>query len=110
MVGEMGPELVDLPPGAQVMPAGITEMMTGRPTRQPRSLFRQAGMRAPSAQTISNLLPEEIEGYQEMGRLAGIPEKAFEREFRSMVPMGQGGTRQARFTPRGTGRTRYGNR
>lgn len=110
LVGEMGPELVDLPPGAQVMPAGITEMMTGRPTRAPRSLFRQAGMRAPSAQTISNLLPEEIEVYQEMGRLAGIPEKAFEREFRSMVPMGQGGTRQARFTPRGTGRTRYGRR
>ena len=109
LVGEMGPELVDLPPGAQVMPAGITEMMTGRPTRAPRSLFRQAGMRAPSAQTIANLLPEEIEVYQEMGRLAGIPEKAFEREFRSMVPMGQGGTRQARFTPRGTGRTRYGS-
>jgi len=109
LVGEMGPELVDLPPGAQVMPAGITEMMTGRPTRAPRSLFRQAGMRAPSAQTIGNLLPEEIEVYQEMGRLAGIPEKAFEREFRSMVPMGQGGTRQARFTPRGTGRTRYGS-
>ena len=109
LVGEMGPELVDLPPGAQVMPAGITEMMTGRPTRAPRSLFRQAGMRAPSAQTIANLLPEEIEVYQEMGRLAGIPDKAFEREFRSMVPMGQGGTRQARFTPRGTGRTRYGS-
>ena len=109
LVGEMGPEVVDLPPGAQVMPAGITEMMTGRPTRRPRSLMRQAGMRAPSAQTISNLLPEEIEVYQEMGRLAGIPEKAFEREFRSMVPMGQGGTRQARFTPRGTGRTRYGS-
>ena len=108
-VGDMGPEVVDLPPGAQVMPAGITEMMTGRPTRRPRSLMRQAGMRAPSAQTISNLLPEEIEVYQEMGRLAGIPEKAFEREFRSMVPMGQGGTRQARFTPRGTGRTRYGS-
>ena len=110
LVGEEGPELVDLPPGAQVMPAGITEMMAGRPTRRPRSLFRQAGMRAPSAQTISNLLPEEIEVYQEMGRLAGIPEKAFEREFRSMVPMGQGGTNQARFTPRGTGRTRYGRR
>ena len=110
LVGEEGPELVDLPPGAQVMPAGITEMMTGRPTRRPRSLFRQAGMRAPSAQTIGNLLPEEIEVYQEMGRLAGIPDKAFEREFRSMVPMGQGGTNQARFTPRGTGRTRYGRR
>ena len=109
LVGEMGPEVVDLPPGAQVMPAGVSEMMTGRPTRQPRSLFRQAGMRAPSAQTIANLLPEEIEVYQEMGRLAGIPEKAFEREFRSMVPMGQGGTRQARFAPRRTGRTRYGS-
>ncbi len=109
-IGDMGPEVTDLPASAQVMPAGVSEMMTGRPTRQPRSLMRQAGMRAPSAQTISNLLPEEIEVYREMGRMAGIPEKAFEREFRSMVPMGQGGTRQARFTPRGTGRTRYGNR
>ena len=109
MVGEQGPELVDLPPGARVMPAGITEMLSGRPTRRPRSLFRPAGLRTPSAQTISNLLPEEIEVYQEMGRLAGIPEKAFEREFRSMVPMGQGGTSQARFTPRRTGRTRYGS-
>jgi hypothetical protein len=108
-VGDMGPEVTDLPPGAQVMPAGVSEMMTGRPTRAPRSLFRQAGMRAPSAQTISNLLPEEIEVYQEMGRLAGIPEKAFEREFRSMVPMGQGGTQQARFAPRRAGRTRYGS-
>jgi len=109
LVGEMGPDLVDLPPGAQVMPAGITEMLTGRPTRRPRSLMRPAGMRVPSAQTIGNLLPEETEMYQEMGRLAGIPEKAFEREFRSMVPMGRGGTNQARFTPRRTGRTRYGS-
>jgi len=107
--GGMGPEVTDLPIGAQTRPAGITEMLTGRPTRQPRSLMRPAGMRVPSAQTIGNLLPEEIEMYQEMGRLAGIPEKAFEREFRSMVPMGQGGTRQARFTPRRTGRTRYGS-
>ena len=109
LVGGMGPQVSDLPPSAQVMPAGITEVMSGRPTRAPRSLFRQAGMRAPSAQTISNLLPEEIGVYQEMGRLAGIPDKAFEREFQSMVPMGQGGTRQARFTPRRTGRTRYGS-
>ena len=108
MVGGMGPEVSDLPAEAQTMPAGVTEMLTGRPTRRPRSLFRPAGLRTPSAQTISNLLPEEIEVYQEMGRLAGIPEKAFEREFRSMVPMGQGGTSQARFTPRRTGRTRYG--
>jgi hypothetical protein len=108
-VGDMGPQVSDLPPDAQTMPAGIREVMSGRPTRAPRSLFRQAGMRAPSAQTISNLLPEEIGVYQEMGRLAGIPDKAFEREFQSMVPMGQGGTRQARFTPRSTGRTRYGS-
>ena len=108
-VGGMGPQVSDLPIGAQTMPAGITEIMSGRPTRAPRSLMRQAGMRAPSAQTISNLLPEEISVYQEMGRMAGIPDKAFEREFRSMVPMGQGGTRQARFTPRSTGRTRYGS-
>ena len=108
MVGEEGPELVDLPEGAQVYPAGVTELLAGRPTRRPRSLFRPAGMRVPSAQAISNLLPEEMEVYQELGRLAGIPEKAFEREFRSAVPMGRGGTRQARFTPRQTGRTRYG--
>ena len=108
-VGGMGPEVSDLPMDAQTMPAGIREVLSGRPTRAPRSLFRQAGMRAPSAQTISNLLPEEIGVYQEMGRLAGIPDKAFEREFQSMVPMGQGGTRQARFTPRSTGRTRYGS-
>ena len=107
--GGMGPEVTDLPLGAQSRPAGITEMLTGRPTRQPRSLMRPAGMRVPSAQTLGNLLPEEIEMYQEMGRLAGIPDKAFEREFRSMVPMGQGGTNQARFTPRRTGRTRYGS-
>ena len=108
MVGEAGPELVDLPEGAQVYPAGVTELLAGRPTRRPRSLFRPAGMRVPSAQAISNLLPEEMEVYQELGRLAGIPEKAFEREFRSAVPMGQGGTRQARFAPRRAGRTRYG--
>jgi len=110
-VGDMGPEVTDLPPGAQVMPAGVSEMLTGRPTRAPRSLFRQAGMRAPSAQTISNLIPSEIEAYQELALTkGGIGQVDFEREFRSMVPMGQGGTRQARFTPRGTGRTRYGNR
>ena len=67
-------------------------------------------MRAPSAQAISNLIPSEIAAYQEMALTqGGIGKADFEREFQSMVPMGQGGTRQARFTPRSTGRTRYGS-
>jgi hypothetical protein len=109
-VGDMGPEVTDLPLGAQTMPAGVSEMLTGRPTRRPRSLFRTAGLRAPSAQTISNLIPSEIEAYRELALTrGGIDQADFEREFRSMVPMGQGGTNQARFTPRRTGRTRYGS-
>jgi len=109
-VGDMGPEVTDLPLGAQTMPAGVSEMLTGRPTRRPRSLFRAAGLRAPSAQTISNLIPSEIEAYRELALTrGGIDQADFEREFRSMVPMGQGGTNQARFTPRRTGRTRYGS-
>ena len=111
MVGDMGPEVSDLPLGAQTNVAGVTEMLSGRPTRRPRSLFRTAGLRAPSAQTISNLIPSEIEAYQELALTkGGIGQADFEREFRSMVPMGQGGVNQARFTPRGTGRTRYGSR
>jgi hypothetical protein len=111
MVGGMGPEVSDLPLGAQTNVAGVTEMLSGRPTRRPRSLFRTAGLRAPSAQTISNLIPSEIEAYQELALTkGGIGQADFEREFRSMVPMGQGGVNQARFTPRGTGRTRYGSR
>ena len=111
MVGGMGPEVSDLPLGAQTNIAGVTEMLSGRPTRRPRSLFRTAGLRAPSAQTISNLIPSEIEAYQELALTkGGIGQADFEREFRSMVPMGQGGVNQARFTPRGTGRTRYGSR
>jgi len=109
-VGGMGPRVSDLPIGAQTNMAGITEIQSGRPTRAPRSLMRQAGMRAPSAQAISNLIPSEIAAYQEMALTqGGIGKADFEREFQSMVPMGQGGTRQARFTPRSTGRTRYGS-
>jgi hypothetical protein len=147
LVGEEGPELVNLPAGSEVVPADFTEAMmegrrprrmanggyvsgasfqnvgpstgtlygqeyprdypagvkqvlAGRPIEQPRSLFRPAGLTVPSAQAQRSLIPEEMEAYRELGRLTGIPEKAFEREFRSAVPGGVSRVEQPRFMPR----------
>ena len=147
LVGEEGPELVNLPAGSEVVPADFTEAMmegrrprrmqnggyvsgasfqnvgpstgtlygqeyprdypagvkqvlAGRPIEQPRSLFRPAGLTVPSAQAQRRLIPEEMEAYRELGRLTGIPEKAFEREFRSAVPGGVSRAEQPRFMPR----------
>jgi hypothetical protein len=147
LVGEEGPELVNLPAGSEVVPADFTEAMmegrrprrmanggyasgasfqnvgpstgtlygqeyprdypagvkqvlAGRPIEQPRSLFRPAGLTVPSAQAQRRLIPEEMEAYRELGRLTGIPEEAFEREFRSAVPGGVSRAEQPRFMPR----------
>ena len=80
-------------------PAGVRQLMSGRAIEQPESLFRPAGLRVPSAQAMRRLIPEEVEAYKELGQLAGIPQKAFEREFREAVPGGIR-PRQARMQPR----------
>jgi len=80
-------------------PAGVRQLLSGRAIEQPESLFRPAGLRVPSAQAIRRLIPEEVEAYKELGQLAGIPQKAFEREFREAVPGGIR-PRQARMQPR----------
>ena len=148
LVGEEGPELVELPAGSEVVPAdfteamlrgrrprrmakgglvegaslnyglgprtgtlygqeypqdipaGVRQLMGGRPIQQPRSLFRPAGLTVPSAQAMRNLIPEETEAYRELGRLTGIPEKAYEREFKEAVPGGVSRVEQPRFMPR----------
>ncbi len=81
-------------------PAGVQQVLSGRAIEQPQSLFRPAGLRVPSAQAMRNLIPEELEAYRELGTLAGIPEKAFEREFREAVPGGVSRVEEARFLPR----------
>ena len=81
-------------------PAGVQQVMAGRPIEQPRSLFRPAGLRVPSAQAMRNLVPEEMEAYRELGTLAGIPKGAYEREFREAMPGGQARVRRPRFQAR----------
>jgi len=81
-------------------PAGVQQVMAGRPIEQPRSLFRPAGLRVPSAQAMRNLVPEEMEAYRELGTLAGIPKGAYEREFRQAMPGGQARVRRPRFQAR----------
>ena len=81
-------------------PAGVQQVLAGRPIEQPRSLFRPAGLRTPSAQAMRNLVPEEMEAYRELGTLAGIPKGAFEREFREAMPGGQARVRRPRFQAR----------
>ena len=81
-------------------PAGVQQVMAGRPIEQPRSLFRPAGLRVPSAQAMRNLVPEEMEAYRELGTLAGIPKGAYEREFKQAMPGGQARVRRPRFQAR----------
>jgi len=80
-------------------PYRVSQLMSGRPIAPSRSLFRPAGLTVPSAQAMRRLVPEEVESYRELGRLAGIPDKAFEREFQEAVPGGSR-PRQARMQPR----------
>ena len=88
------------PPEKPRYPAGVQQVMAGRPIEQPRSLFRPAGLRVPSAQAMRNLVPEEMEAYRELGTLAGIPKGAYEREFRQAMPGGQARVRRPRFQAR----------
>jgi hypothetical protein len=88
------------PPKPSPYPAGVQQVMAGRPIEQPRSLFRPAGLRVPSAQAMRNLVPEEMEAYRELGTLAGIPKGAYEREFREAMPGGQARVRRPRFQAR----------
>jgi len=87
-------------PKASPYPAGVQQVLAGRPIEQPRSLFRPAGLRTPSAQAMRNLVPEEMEAYRELGTLAGIPKGAYEREFREAMPGGQARVRRPRFQAR----------
>jgi len=87
-------------PKVSPYPAGVQQVMAGRPIEQPRSLFRPAGLRVPSAQAMRNLVPEEMEAYRELGTLAGIPKGAYEREFRQAMPGGQARVRRPRFQAR----------
>ena len=88
------------PPIKPRYPAGVQQVLAGRPIEQPRSLFRPAGLRTPSAQAMRNLVPEEMEAYRELGTLAGIPKGAYEREFREAMPGGQARVRRPRFQAR----------
>jgi hypothetical protein len=72
-------------------PIGIQQLMAGRPLARPRSLMTAANMPKPSGQALRNMLPSEMEYYQKMGRMAGIPQADLEREMRSVMP---GGTRR----------------
>ena len=55
-------------------PYRVSQLMSGRPIAPSRSLFRPAGLTVPSAQAMRRLVPEEVESYRELGRLAGIPD------------------------------------
>ena len=81
-------------------PYRVSQLMRGRPIAPTSSLFRPTGLTVPSAQAMRRLVPEEIESYRELGRLAGIPDKAFEREFQEAVPGGSTRPRQARMQAR----------
>lgn len=106
IVGEFGPELVNLPLGTRIRPfrgnspiypAGVRQALSGRSIGPPQSLYRAAGLTVPSAQAWRNLLPSERAVYGELGQLAGIPQAEFQRELLSAVP-GQG-RRRLPFRP-----------
>jgi hypothetical protein len=75
-------------------PPGIQQLMAGRPIARPRSLMTAANMPIPSGQALRNMLPSELDYYQKMGRMAGIPQEEIGREMRSAMP---GGTRRTPF-------------
>ena len=83
------------------VPAGVRRVHQGLPLAPTRNrLFRAAGLTVPSAQALRNFLPEELEVFREQGRLAGIPEGAFNQELIAGLPAGGAAPRSLALAPR----------
>lgn len=66
----------------------LENLIQGNPQRPARPVLPFAGLRALSPQQMRNSSPEELEMFNEIGRLAGIPTGTFQRELRSATPRG----------------------
>ena len=87
--------------GSTQVPAGVRRVHQGLPLAPTRNrLFRAAGLTVPSAQALRNFLPEELEVFREQGRLAGIPEGAFNQELIAGLPAGGVAPRSLALAPR----------
>ena len=87
--------------GSTQVPAGVRRVHQGLPLAPTRNrLFRAAGLTVPSAQALRNFLPEELEVFREQGRLAGIPEGAFNQELIAGLPAGGAAPRSLALAPR----------
>jgi len=87
--------------GSTQVPAGVRRVQQGLPLAPTRNrLFRAAGLTVPSAQALRNFLPEELEVFREQGRLAGIPEGAFNQELIAGLPAGGVAPRSLALAPR----------
>ena len=87
--------------GSTQVPAGVRRVQQGLPLAPTRNrLFRAAGLTVPSAQALRNFLPEELEVFREQGRLAGIPEGAFNQELVAGLPAGGVAPRSLALAPR----------
>lgn len=64
----------------------LENLVTGAPQSQPASLFTAANIRTPSPQQLLRSSPTELAQFQEITRLAGIPEDEFQREITRATP------------------------
>ena len=80
--------------GGSIGPSGLLttprleNLIQGNPQSPARPVLPFAGLRALSPQQMRNSSPEELEMFNEIGRLAGIPTGTFQRELRSSTPRG----------------------
>ena len=82
------------------MPSGVRRTVAGQSVDPSAGrLFRAAGLGVPSGQGLRNMLPEDLEIYQDLGAQAGIPEGSFQRELALGIPSGERQRGSARFLP-----------
>ena len=82
------------------LPSGVRRTVAGQSVDPSAGrLFRAAGLGVPSGQGLRNMLPEDLEIYQDLGAQAGIPEGSFQRELALGIPSGERQRGSARFLP-----------
>ena len=71
--------------GVDVGP-GVAQLTRGEVLGQPGSLLESIGLRTPSAQALSRMTPIELDQFNMLGMLAGVPEADWARDIVQAIP------------------------